>query len=89
MKKLLGMLMITVLTLCISIPAFAEGTTATGMDVTSTMSNNTIAYAKGAGNTGNVNAPRAYATNNNRNWGWLGLLGLAGLAGLRSRERGR
>jgi len=87
MKKLSAILLLTVLTLFLSIPAFAEGTTmTTAVAANTSTSVNTNAY--GANHDGNTT--RTYATNDNRNnWGWLGLLGLIGLAGLRNRSRER
>ena len=89
MKKLSAILLLTVLTLFLSIPAFAEGTTMTTAAAANTSTTvNTNANAYGANYDGNTT--RTYATNYNRsNWGWLGLLGLIGLAGLRNRSRER
>ncbi|WP_409346203.1 WGxxGxxG family protein [Paenibacillus sp. MBLB4367] len=93
MKKLLSVMMIMALSLFLSLPAFAEGTTGTGMGAANTSTanpaGNTNAYGTGTTNFGN-NTTRAYATNDNHmDWGWLGLLGLLGLAGLRNRSRER
>ena len=87
MKKISAVLLLMVLTLFLSVPTFAEGTTTAAAANTSTTVN-TNAY----GTNYDGNTTRTYATNDNRNnWGWLGLLGLIGLAGLRNRsgERGK
>jgi MYXO-CTERM domain-containing protein len=60
----------------LTIPAYASSTPTEAVPVNTTMDN--------ANNT----TTRAYATtDNNRNWGWLGLVGLLGLAGMRNRSK--
>ncbi|TNJ62134.1 hypothetical protein FE784_32450 [Paenibacillus hemerocallicola] len=64
----------------LTIPAYASSTPTEAVPVNTTMDN--------ANNGTNNTTTRAYATtDNNRNWGWLGLVGLLGLAGMRNRSK--
>jgi MYXO-CTERM domain-containing protein len=71
-----GVLAASVAVVPLNLPASAQSTT--GTDNTTTDNTTTTAPSTGVDNTN---------TNNDFDWGWLGLLGLAGLAGLAGRKR--
>lgn len=67
-------LLVSCLALVLFLSSFAGLTSAQGTDNNANMDNNFRATA---------------ATDNNMDWGWLGLIGLLGLTGLRGRNRER
>lgn len=69
-----------ILTFTVGLTAYAESGDAGNTGGTST-SGGTV--------NGVPNNYRTTATDNDIDWGWIGLLGLAGLAGLRGRNRDR
>ncbi|WP_232700265.1 WGxxGxxG family protein [Brevibacillus daliensis] len=85
MKKISAIIMAMLLTLTMGFTAYAEygGTGNTG-GTSGNITGNTV----GTGN-GVSNNYRTTATDNDMDWGWIGLLGLAGLAGLTGRNRDR
>ncbi|MBH0333094.1 hypothetical protein B5G50_28455 [Brevibacillus brevis] len=99
MKKLKVIMLALMLTVTMSLTAFAEtgGTIGAGntggTNTPNNMTGNTGVGVTGNGappNTGvNNNTYRTTAVDTDSDWEWIGLLGLAGLFGLRGRNRER
>jgi MYXO-CTERM domain-containing protein len=86
MKKLLATAVLS-FGLLLSLPAMADQTSAESVRAANTTAAGTMDGANNNNNNAN-NTTRAYATtDNDMDWGWIGLAGLLGLAGLRNRSK--
>lgn len=87
MKKLLATAVLS-FGLLLSLPVLADQTSAESVRAANTTAAGTMDGANNNNNNNGNNTTRAYATtDNNMDWGWIGLAGLLGLAGLRNRSK--
>ncbi|MDF2716937.1 MAG: hypothetical protein K0R28_3862 [Paenibacillus sp.] len=87
MKKLLAAAVLS-FGLLLSLPAIDGQASAESVRAVNTTAAGTMDGANNNNNNNANNTTRALATtDNNMDWGWIGLAGLLGLAGLRNRSR--